>query len=198
MGSSNDQARAVKTGGLVVLTFGFIFVEADAAGLRSGPQGVVRGAAFIVALVLFGAINRAARAAAGGTTTSRPRFGRQYWMVVAAEVVALFAGLVVINGVARAHELTVPWIAVVVGVHFFAFVRMWENRAYAVLGVVVTALGVAGFVLYADGASAVTIRVVSGIGSGVALYLASAYALVRLRRSAVGAPDSRPLAEADR
>lgn len=197
MGSSNGQVRALKAGGLVVLTFGFIFVEADAAGLHSGQQGVVRGAGFIVALALFAAINRAARAAARDTAR-RPRLGWQYWMIVAAEVVALLAGLVVINGVARAHELTVPWIAAVVGVHFFAFVRMWQNRAYAVLGVVVTALGVAGFVLYADGASAVTIRVVSGIGSGVALYLAAAYALVRLRRSAVGTPGGRPLAGADR
>ncbi len=190
----------MKTGGLVVLTFGFIFVEADATGLHSGQQGVVRGAGFIVALVLFAAINRTARAAASAApgAARRPRLGRQYWMVVAVEVVALLAGLLVINGVARAHELTVPWIAVVVGLHFFAFVRMWQNRAYAVLGVVVTALGVAGFLLYANGASAVTIRVVSGIGSGVALYLAAAYALARLRRSAVEAPDSRPLAGAGR
>jgi hypothetical protein len=189
MGSSNGQGTASRAGGLVVLTFGFIFVEADAAGLHSGLQGVARAAGFIVALALFAAINRVGKAAARG-----PRLGPQYWMIVVAEVVALVAGLVVINGVARAHALTVPWIAVVVGVHFFAFVRLWRNRAYAVLGVVVTVLGATGFVMYADGASALAIRVVSGIGSGVALYLAAAYALVRLRRSATGAPGGRPLA----
>jgi len=194
MGSSNGQGAAPRAGGLVVLIFGFVFVEADAAGLHGGLQGVVRAAAFIVALALFAAINRVGRAVGRG---SRP--GPQYWMIVVSEVVALLAGLVVINGMFRAHGLTVPWIATVVGLHFFAFVPLWKSKVYAVLGVVVTALGAAGFVLYAAGESALTVRVVSGIGSGVALYLAAAYALARLRRSAVGAPPgSRPLAGAGR
>jgi hypothetical protein len=193
MGSGDGRSAAVRAGGLVVLVFGFIFVEADAAVLHGGLQAVVRAAGFVVALALFGAINHAGKGAPRGV---RP--GPRYWMIVIAEVVALLGGLVVINGVARAHELTVPWIAAVVGGHFFAFVPLWKSRVYAVLGVVVTALGVAGFVLYAGGASALSIRVVSGIGSGVALYLAAAYALVRLRGSGVAAPGRQPMTGAGR
>lgn len=178
MVSSNGQSAAPRAGGLVVLVFGFVFVEADAGGLHSGLQAVVRAAGIIVALALFAGINRARRAVAA----PGPRLGPQFWIIVAAEVVALVGGLVVINGVIGAHELTVPWIAVVVGLHFFGFVPLWKSRVYAVLGVVVTVLGVAGFVLHGAGASALTVRVVSGIGSGVALYLAAANSLVRMRQ----------------
>lgn len=177
MDSGNGRSGAPAVGGLVVLVFGLIFVEADLSGLSSGVQTTVRIVALIVALALFSVINRARRAA--GAT--RGEFGRQYWTIVAVEVVALLAGIVVINSVFGAHELTVPWIAVVVGVHFFAFIRLWGSRVYLVLGVVVTLLGVAGFVVYALGGSLLTIRLVSGICSGIVLYLAAANSLLRMR-----------------
>jgi hypothetical protein len=90
------------------------------------------------------------------------------------------AGLVVINAVVGAHQLSAPWIAVVVGVHFFWLGPLFNARVYyTVVGVAVTVLGVAGFVLDAAGASALTVRVVSAIGSGVFLYLSIAVSLLR-------------------
>lgn len=192
VGSGNRQGAALPTrASVILLIFGCVFVAAGARGLHSGLQAAVRIVAVVAALVLFTALSRVRKAAAPG-----PRPGRWFWMIVAAELVALAAGLVVINAVARAHALSLPWIAVVVGVHFFAFIPLWRARFYAVLGVVVTVLGAAGFVLYAAGAPALAVQAVSGIGPGAALYLAAADPLVRLRRSRVGA--GRPaLTDAD-
>lgn len=194
MGSGDGRAAAPRaTGSVIGVIFGFMFVEANAAGLHGGLQTAVRAGGVIVALALLAAVNRARKAVAPVArrqAAPRPADGRQfgprYWVIVAAEVAALVAGLVVINVVARAHELTVPWIAVVVGVHFFGLAALWKVRVFAVLGVVVALLGAAGFALHAAGASALTVRVVSGIGSGVALYLAVANSLVRPIGSGAG------------
>lgn len=188
------------TGGLatrlnIVTVFACIFVEANASGLHSGLQAVVRIGGIIVALALFVAANRLRRAAAlAGDPASRSArssgFGREYWIVVAAEVVALVAGLVVINAVFGAHGLTAPWIAVVVGVHFFGLAPLWNAKAYYVVsGVALTLLGLAGFALYAAGASALTIRLVAGIGAGIYLYLTAA---VSLGRGLTAAPAASP------
>jgi hypothetical protein len=170
---------------VIVTIFGFIFVEADAGGLPGGPQTAVRVVGIIVALGLLAANNRLRKAAASAghpvsLSARSSQLGPRYWMVVAAEVVALAGGFVVINEVIGAHALNVPWIAFVVGVHFFWLAPLWNRRVYyVVLGAAVAVLGLAGFALYAAGASALTLRVVSGIGSGVVLYLAAANSLRR-------------------
>lgn len=185
-GSGNGQGTASRaTRSNIVVIFGCIFVVADAGGLHGGLQTAVRAGGIIVALALLAVSNRLRKAAApAGDPASRSArgidLGRQFWIVVAAEVVALVAGLVVINGVIGAHELSVPWIAVVVGVHFFGLAPLWNARVYyVVLGVAVTVLGLAGFALHAAGASALTVRMVSGIGSGAVIYLVTAGSLVR-------------------
>lgn len=183
MDSGSGRGAAPRVGGLVVLIFGFVFVQADLGGLPSGLQVALRIAAVVVGVGLFAAINRFRQTAAPGAG-----FGRRYWTIVAVEAIALVAGIIVINAVLHAHDLTVPWIAFVVGVHFFAFISLWQSRIYLVLGIVVTVLGLAGFALYAAGASAVTVHAVSGIGSGVVLYLAAVGALLRLRRAGVDRP----------
>lgn len=170
---------------VIVTIFGCIFVEADAGGLPGRLQTAVRVVGIIVALGLLAANNRLRKAAASAghpasLSARGSQLGPRYWTVVAAEVVALVGGLVVINVVIGAHALNVPWIALVVGVHFFGLAPLWNRRVYyVVLGVAVAVLGLAGFALYAAGASVLTLRVVSGIGSGVVLYLAAANSLRR-------------------
>ena len=66
-------------------------------------------------------------------------------------------------------EFAVPWIALVVGVHFVFLGRAWEIGLYNGLGYVQTALGLAGFALAATGAALSTVNRVAGVLSGVAL-----------------------------
>lgn len=132
---------------------------------------MVRVAAAVVFVALIAGIGRVRRAlavaprAVGGPSM----FSRGYWLIVAAEVVALLAGIVVINAVFGAHELTVAWIALIVGVHFFGLGGLWKAGALHVLGAVLAVLGVAGFVLHAAGGSNLVVALVSGVASGVAL-----------------------------
>jgi hypothetical protein len=97
---------------------------------------------------------------------------RRYWIIVALEVGALFGGLFIINGVLHRKAVSVAWVALVVGVHFFGLARIWRMRLYHWLGAAMTILGLAGFLIYALGGTAATIGLVAGVGSGAALYAA--------------------------
>jgi hypothetical protein len=163
-------------GAFIPVVFGLVFIEANSGQLQRDWQVVVRLAGALVAVALIIAIARARRAAGSGQAAAgRLAFSRGYWVIVAVEVAALLAGLIVINAVFGVYELSAPWIAFVVGVHFFGLGRIWDAGWLHVLGAVVAVLGVAGFVLYAVGVPSVVVALVSGVSSGVALYLVVAW-----------------------
>ncbi|MGW2373129.1 hypothetical protein [Kitasatospora sp. NPDC001683] len=100
-----------------------------------------------------------------------------------AEVVAIVAGLAVINKVLHTPEATVGWVALVVGVHFFGIAVAWRRPAMHVLGVGLAACGALGLVLAFCGASAAVVALATGIAPGATL-LGSVWWFGR----AVGAP----------
>ncbi len=104
--------------------------------------------------------------------------GRRYGIVVAAEVVALAAGLVVITAVPGRPEYAVAWVALVVGVHFVSL-GVGRSATILLLGAVLTALGLLGFVLGGLTGSAAAISWITGIGSGFTLLVAVALDLRR-------------------
>lgn len=167
-------------GAFIPVVFGLVFIEANSGQLQRDWQAAVRLVGALAAVALIIGIARARRAAAGSgqAAEGRPAFSRGYWVIVAIEVAALLAGLIVINAVFSMHELSVPWIALVVGVHFFGLGRIWDTGWLHLLGAVVAVLGVAGFALHAVGAPNGTVALVSGVASGAALYLAVARRLL--------------------
>ena len=167
-------------GSVVAIAFGLVFVEVNSGGLPGAwPLGIRIGGA-VVAVALLVALAFAARRAPAAPATDHQGFvDQRYWRIVGFEGIALFVGLVLLNGVLDASQVAVAWIAVVVGVHFVGLGKLWHMDLYLVLGVVMTVLGVAGFVLGALGASAGTIGLVSGVLSGVALFATVAVALAR-------------------
>jgi hypothetical protein len=169
-------SRGQATGAFIPVVFGLVFIEANSSQLQRDWQAVVRPVGALVAVALIIGIARARRAAAGSEQAAAGwvAFSRGYWVIVAVEAAALLAGLIVINAVFGVHELAVPWIALVVGVHFFGLGRIWDSGWLHVLGAVMAVLGVAGFVLHAVGAPDVVVALVSGVSSGAALYLAVA------------------------
>jgi len=166
---------------VIGVVFGLVFVEANSVGLPARYQAPLRVAGALAAAALFVGIGRARRAAAQrpASPSRTNRFGPGYWLVVAAEVAALVAGLIVINRVFHARGLAVAWIAVVVGVHFFGMAVLWRLGLFMALGAALTLLGAVGFALHAGGASNLTVALVSGVGSGAALYLAVAGSLAK-------------------
>jgi hypothetical protein len=178
-----NQARTGMVAGLLVgVVFGLVFIEVNSGGLPGPWPLVVRVAgAVVAAALLVGVVRVARKGRVEGEVPSGGFAGRRYWNIVGLEGLALFGGLVVINGVLGHGEYAVPWIALVVGVHFVALGRAWRIGLFGALGVVQALLGLAGFVLAATGAAVATVNLVAGVLSGVALYATVVVAVLRSR-----------------
>ncbi|ROQ35084.1 hypothetical protein EDD98_4138 [Streptomyces sp. PanSC19] len=167
-----------QTGRLIGAAFGLVFVQANASALPTAvatPLRLLAIAAFL-GVVVFG--RRRGRAVPAAGTAVAPGagvgFGRRYWYVVAAEVLGLAAGLLVISRVLHVPQAAVGWIAFVVGVHFFGLAVAWRRPALHVLAAGLTACGAAGLVLAALDAPVTAVRVTAGVLPGV-LLLASVW-----------------------
>lgn len=186
LGDHSEMGRAgsagkVATGGftepLIGLVFGLIFIEVNSGDLASTWSFGLRAAGVVIAVILFvGLLWRRRGLDEAGQAVGR--FDRRYWVVVAVEVVALLAGLVIIKRVLDAERFIVAWIAVVVGVHFFGLGPIWRDSTLYLVGAVLVLLGLAGFLIGTAGGSAAAIALVSGVGAGAVLFLSVALALL--------------------
>ena len=160
-------------GSVVAITFGTVFVLVNSGGVPAPWPLVIRVIGLLVAALLVVGLVLVVRR--GSAVTPAPVSGfddHRYWLIVALEAGALFGGLAVINGVLHAKAVSVVWVALVVGVHFFGLARIWRMPLYHWLGAAMAILSLAGFLIYALGGSAAIVGLVAGVGSGAALYAA--------------------------
>jgi hypothetical protein len=170
-GTNNDiRPAGLLIGSMIALSFGTSFVMANSGGLSSPWPLIIRVVGALIAVALAIQVIRVVRSTTVVRQGAAGFTDRRYWWAVIGEVIALFGGLYVINQVLEKPDVAIAWVAVVVGVHFFPLGWAWRMPLYYRLGTVMTALGVAGFVAYAFGASAATVALISGVGSGFALY----------------------------
>ncbi|MFJ5549963.1 hypothetical protein [Streptomyces sp. NPDC093225] len=160
------------TGRIIGGAFGVVFVQANAGALPQGVARPVRLLAVAAFLALF--VTRRGRGSRAELPAPRTGFGRRYWYVVAAEVLALVVGLLVISRVLHAPHAFVGWIAFVVGVHFFGLAASWRRPALHVLGAALAACGLGALALAALDAPAWAVATAGGIVPG-ALLLASVW-----------------------
>jgi hypothetical protein len=167
-------------GSLIATIFGLIFIEVNSGGLPSDWPSGIRIAGAVAAAGLLLAILRTSRLAGAQTPRDNAGFADpRYLAILGIEAVALFGGLAVINLVLGRPALAVPWIALVVGVHFFGLARLWHLSSFLTLGVALVILGGAGFLLSALSFSTGAVNLVSGAGSGAALFIAAGAAVVK-------------------
>ncbi|MFX0593045.1 hypothetical protein [Melissospora conviva] len=172
------QPSGIVVGSMVAITFGAVFVLVNSAGLPGPWPLVIRAAGLVVAVMLLVGLVLVVRQAPPAAFVPAPGYmNRRYWLILALEAVALFGGLAVINNVLHRTAVSVAWVALVVGVHFFGLAWIWRMPLYHWLGAAMTLLGLAGFLVYALGGTAATVGLVAGVGSGVALYAAVGAAL---------------------
>jgi hypothetical protein len=95
-------------------------------------------------------------------------FGRGFWLIVAGELALLQAGFQLLRVLGAPPQSRVGWIALVVGLHFVAFARLWREPSIALLGVIVFALGVAGLAI-SDTPAVSRAPLVNGVLSGFVL-----------------------------
>ncbi len=154
---------------MIAAVFGLIYVLVNAGPLPATMTLILRVLAAIACVAVLVAIFRSNRPSQGRSDQAQRVFGRGYWLVVAAEFVALYLGVRVLSGPLDAPEAGVAWVSLVVGVHFFALAVVLGQRFFRWLGAVITACGVAGLVLAATGAPEAAIALISGVLPGAIL-----------------------------
>lgn len=128
-------------GSLVGVVFGLVLVEVSGGGLPGGWPLVVRVIGAVVAVVLLAGVLRMAREGeVEGELPSGGFAGRRYWYIVGLAGLALVAGLVVINGVHGWPDYGVPWIELVVGVHFVLLARRGASAVVLYVTVAIAVL----------------------------------------------------------
>lgn len=158
-----------RIGSLIAGAFGLIYVLVNAGPLTAPWTLTLRVLAAVAFVAVLVAIFRAPVPSRGRGGQERRVFGRAYWFVVAAEFIALYLGVRVLNGPLDAPEAGVAWVSLVVGVHFFALAVVFGQRFFHWLGGVITACGVIGLGLAATSAAEPTIALVAGVLPGVVL-----------------------------
>lgn len=169
-------------GHLVGAFFGALFVVLN-AGLLGTVGHVVAAVVAIAAVAVVILAYLRVRRSTG--STGMFEMTRSYRVVVGVEVVALVVGIAVLGRFAP--QLNVPWIVLVVGLHFLAFARWWPDGAgvFAVLGAAMVVLALAGGVVGVLGGpdSAPVAQFVSGFLTGVGMLLGLAVPAVRRLRT---------------
>ncbi|MFB9908785.1 hypothetical protein [Allokutzneria oryzae] len=175
--------RQQAIGNLIGATGGTAFVLANANEPLNTTLGAVLKVLAVLALAALVAITiRLGKKPAAQGDGTAGGFTKGYWLVVAGEVVALFGGFQVLRALDAPVQANVAWIAVVVGIHFIAFVMVWKTWTIAIPGVVMTALGAIGLAMTPTSALA-WVPIVSGMLSGVTLLACSLFFTVRALRS---------------
>jgi hypothetical protein len=156
-----------KLGSMIGAVFGLVFVLFNTASLPTGVAVLLRVLGVVAFVAVLVAVRRpgrsmVARPAGGG-------FGKGYWLVVAAEVLAIAIGLAVLNGPLATPQAAVAWISFVVGAHFFALAVVWKQSLFHLLGAALVLCGALGLVLAATGSDMSAIDLVGGVLPGAIL-----------------------------
>jgi hypothetical protein len=159
---------------LVAAVFGVLWSQWAAMGLAGIAEAAVRVLGLVIGGALVGtAVVRLRRL--GDARSARSMFrSRRYVGVVAAEFVAIGAGIWLL-GTGSAH--IVPWIALVVGVHFVVFAVAISRQFWAAAVGLLAAAGAAEVVLAAGG-SVGLVDLVGGATAAAALFLSASLRLV--------------------
>ncbi|MFI6950837.1 hypothetical protein [Streptomyces sp. NPDC050422] len=163
-----------RRGALVLSVFAVVWAFAGASGVAS--SGAALAVEILAVPLTATAILLAYRkgAAPSPRLVDLPRnWARTVGVVNGVEVVAIFAVIAASN--ASGHPRIVPAaIALVVGLHFFPLARLYDQWQYKGTAVLLSVVGITGFVLLAAGAADETVRAVVGLASAAVLW-ASAY-----------------------
>lgn len=193
-------AHGQRIGSWIGAGFGLVYVEVNAAQLAPGPRIVVRAAGVVAFAAVAWLLVRRRPRDTGDDDPGGPVFGRAYWLIVLAEVVALFVGVRLVTGPLGLPDAGVAWVSLVVGLHFLPLAALFQVRLFRWLGLAIAACGVAGLALAVGDASAAVIAVVGGLVPGV-LLLASGWlggwtlppaTPVDAMSASVGTDDARP------
>lgn len=119
--------------------------------------------------VRFRRKQRAAQRANPGPAERSMFASRGYRLVVLVEVIALVAGYLLLGPVSHG-TYRIVWFALVVGVHFVGFGRLFAFRFYFV-GAALILAAIAGLIVGLAGGGLATVEAVTGFAAGLTLFI---------------------------
>jgi hypothetical protein len=165
-----------RVGSIIAAVFGLIFVLVNTGALPPAVAWTLRVLAFLAFAAIVVAVLRRGRAQSAGAGSGGSAavgaanpFGRSYWLITAAEAVALFGGVRLLTGPLGHPGGGVAWVSFIVGVHFFALAAVFRAPYFNWLGAAVTLCGVVGLILVFTGAAQVWVDLVGGVIPGALL-----------------------------
>jgi hypothetical protein len=154
-------------GSLIGAAFGLVFVLVNTSTAATAIAVLLRVLGVVAFLVVVIAVCRPGPAT--GTRAGDGGFSRRFWLVVAAEVLAIWIGLALLNGPLHTPHAAVAWVSSVVGAHFIALALVCRNPLFHWLGAALLGCGVVGLVLAGRGTDAGVIALVGGVLPGAIL-----------------------------
>ncbi|MCD2197741.1 hypothetical protein LQ327_30660 [Actinomycetospora endophytica] len=165
--------RAALIGAAIAGGFGGLWAVWAASGLDGTAHGVLVALGIVLGLaVVVPAVVLARRAPSGDRGDGSLFTSRAYRVIVAAEVVAIVVGNVLL-GRFGLGAFVIAWTAFVVGVHFLAFGRAFA-QVFTTIGVFMIAGAGLGLIVGLVGLGDARILLVTGIVSAVVLLGAGA------------------------
>lgn len=165
-----------KLGSLIGCVGGLAFYLIN-AGALADPWPLVLRVLGVLLFVGIVAMVLRARVIGRGVEPSREQLRAYGWTVVG-EFAAIFAGARLLNALSDKPDVGLPWVAVVLGVHFVIFAPIFKEPIFAWFGVPIAVCGVVGLVLVLTspaGAHPATLAVVAGILPGTIMFAAVAW-----------------------
>jgi hypothetical protein len=168
----------VQVGPAIGGTLGLVYVLVNLRVLPTAVSLPLRILAVAVFLAILAGLRKPAPDA-----SPQVEFGRGYWLVVAAELIAGIGGALLLNLGFGLENAGLPWISFVVGVHFLGLAKVWKTVSLALVGTAIAVLGAVGLAIEIAYGSETAIALVAGVGPGVVLLGGSAWAAVQSVRA---------------
>ena len=179
MGETQVLGSGALIGSIISAAFGIGWVQWGAEKLTGTGSIVIRVVGGVIGLVVIIRCIRLRLASRGESGPAQQSMfaSRGYRLVVAAEVIALIAGGLLLTAV-HETEYQICWISLVVGVHFLGFGKLFVARYYYIGGALILA-ALAGTIIGLAGGGVTLVQAVTGFMSALVLLVAPAVTLVQ-------------------
>jgi hypothetical protein len=160
--------------------FGLAWTEWGASGISGAESTAIRVVGIVLGLIILfwsARLRRSAGENGSGSMFSSPSYRR----IAIAEVIALVAGAAILGATGR-HEYVIAWFAIVVGIHFLAYGRLFFSWFYW-LGTALIAAGIAGTVVGLASGGLGDIEATTGLIAAASLFAAGGSTVINARAS---------------
>jgi hypothetical protein len=171
---------------LIAATIGELFIQLTAGSLPAPlvwPVRIVGAVVFLV--VLWYAVLREWQPAPTGRPRPHSRL-RTYYICLGLLILAIPAGIWLFQQVLPVPVLMVPWLVVLVGVHFFFFASAFSIPLFERMGAVLMATGIVGGAVVLQFASPSASGVTGVVGGFILLVFSAAPAAAGKGEAAAG------------